>query len=300
MEWALDNLGVELTTHLVVEVLHMLRFEEKLEFRFFTWAGHQEHYSHEPQAYNGMIDILSSSKYKVKPFRIMCDLLDYMKRNKEISVPIEFAKKKKIRVKTQPEINTFKLLLDAMCKCSLIEDAEAMFKRVMYKVKPNADTYNILLFGWCRVKNPARSMIVLEDLMKIGHIPDNFTYNTAIDTFCKSNMVTEAAEILDGCLPDLSTYKDLIEGMCLVGKMEAGYRVLDEMDKSGYLPVVVTYNCFLKVLCDNKDSNEALRLYKEMIEVNCVPSVQTYNMLIIMFFKIGDPVRAFKTWHFLL
>ncbi|KAL0322718.1 UNVERIFIED_CONTAM: Pentatricopeptide repeat-containing protein, mitochondrial [Sesamum angustifolium] len=89
MEGALDKLGIELTTPLVVEVLHRLRFEEKLAFRFFNWAGHQEHYNHEPESYNKMIDILSSTKYKVKQFRIICDLLDYMKRSKKNSVPIE-------------------------------------------------------------------------------------------------------------------------------------------------------------------------------------------------------------------
>ncbi len=146
MEGSLDQLGVKLTTELVVEVLHRLRFEEKIAFRFFNWAGHQENYAHEPPAYNDMIDILSSTKYKVKQFRIVCDLLDYMKRHEKKKVPVEvllkilreytekhltylqkFAKKKRIRVKTQPEINAFNLLLDALCKCSLVIDAEAMF-----------------------------------------------------------------------------------------------------------------------------------------------------------------------------
>ncbi|KAK6122864.1 hypothetical protein DH2020_043390 [Rehmannia glutinosa] len=291
MEWALDKLGIELTTPLVVEVLDRLHFEEKLAFRFFNWAGHQEHYSHEPESYNKMIDILSSTKYKVKQFRIICDLLDYMKRSKKNSVPIEvlltilrqytekhlthlqkFAKKKKIRVKTQPEINAFNLLLDALCKCCLVEDAEAMFKRVKSKVKPNADTYNILFFGWCRVRNPKRGMSVLEDMIEMGHTPENFTYNTAIDTFCKAGMLTDATELLEfmktkgstmssptaktysimmvalvqndrmdecfkiladmidsGCLPDVSTYKELIDGMCLSGKIEAAYKFLEEM-----------------------------------------------------------------------
>ena len=56
MEKALDLVGVPLTTELVVEVLHRLHFEEKLAFRFFTWAGRQEYY-------NDMIDIPSSTKY---------------------------------------------------------------------------------------------------------------------------------------------------------------------------------------------------------------------------------------------
>jgi pentatricopeptide repeat protein len=148
MEKALEQVGVELTTELVVEVLHRLRFEEKIAFRFFTWAGHQENYAHEPRAYNDMIDMLSSTRYKVKQFRIVCDLLDYMKRREKSTVPVEvllkilrqytekhlthlhkFAKKKRIRVKTQPEINAFNLLLDSLCKCGLVHDAEACLRR---------------------------------------------------------------------------------------------------------------------------------------------------------------------------
>ncbi|KAL2530063.1 Pentatricopeptide repeat-containing protein [Forsythia ovata] len=304
MELALDKLGIELTTPLVVEVLHMLRFEEKLAFRFFTWAGHQEHYSHEPQAYNGMIDILSSTKYKVKQFRIVCDLLDYMKRNKKISVPIEvlltilrqytekhlthlqkFAKKKKIRVKTQPEINAFNLLLDAMCKCSLVEDAEAMFKRVMYKVKPNADTYNILFFGWCRVRNPARSMIVLEDMMKMGHTPDNFTYNTAIDTFCKSDMVTEAAEILEFMKtkgstmssPTAKTYAIVIVALAQNDRMEECFTLLADMRNSGCLPDVSTYKDLIEGMCLVGKMEAAYRVLDEMGKSGYPPDVVTYN-----------------------
>lgn len=361
MEKALDQVGVRLTTELVVEVLGRLRFEEKMAFRFFTWAGrrHQENYVHEPRAFNEMIDILSSTKYKVKQFRIVCDLLDYMKRHDKNTVPVEvlltilrqytekhlthlqkFVKKKRIRVKTQPEINAFNLLLDALCKCSLVEDAEAMFKKVKNKVKPDANTYNILFFGWCRVRNPTGGMRILEEMIELGHTPDNFTYNTAIDTFCKAGMVTEAAQLFDfmrtngstmssptaktyaimivafvqndgmeecfklvghmitsGCLPDVSTYKEVLEGMCLAGKIEEAYKFLQEMGNKGYPPDIVTYNCFLKVLCDNKKSDEALRLYGTMIEVGCVPSVQSYNMLISMYFEMGDPDGAFDTWH---
>ncbi|EEF40500.1 pentatricopeptide repeat-containing protein, putative [Ricinus communis] len=268
MEKALNQLNLELTTDLVVEVLLRLRFEEKIAFRFFMWAGRQQNYTHEPCAYNEMMDILSSTKYKVKQFRIVCDMLDYMKRNNKNIVPVEvlltilrnytqkylthvqkFAKKKRIRVKTQPEINAFNLLLDALCKCSLVEDAETIFKRV---------------------KNKNDRMDECSKLL--GHM------------------------INSGCLPDVSTYKELMEGMCLAGKIDEAYRVLQEMGNKGYPPDIVTYNCFLKVLCENMKSDEALRLYGRMIEVDCLPSVQTYNMLISMYFEMGDPDGAFDTW----
>ncbi|CAG7904508.1 unnamed protein product [Brassica rapa] len=359
LETALSQTGVVLTTPIVSKILQRLQFEEKTAFRFFTWAGHQAHYySHEPSTYNEMIDILSSTKYKNKQFRIVIDMLDYMKRNNKETVPADvmleilrkycerylthvqkFAKRKRIRVKTQPEINAFNFLLDALCKCGLVKEAEALVRKMKFKVKPDANTYNVLFFGCCRVRDPKKAMELMEEMIGAGHKPENFTYCAAIDAFCQAGMVDEAAELFEfmvtkgsavsaptartfalmivalaksgkedecfeligrmiamGCLPDVSTYKDVVEGMCNAGKVEEAYRFLDEMGSKGYPPDIVTYNCFLRVLCESKKSDEAVKLYKRMVETSCVPSVQTYNMLITMFFDMADPDGAYSTW----
>ncbi|GAA0175725.1 hypothetical protein LIER_28843 [Lithospermum erythrorhizon] len=304
MENALDNLEIELTTPLVMEVLQRLRFEEKLAFRFFTWAGHQENYTHETCAYNSIIDILSSTSYKVKQFRIVCDLLDYMKRNKKSTVPVDvllvvlrkytekhlshlqkFAKKKKIRVKTQPEIFAFNLLLDALCKCSLVEEAESMFRRMQGKVKPIAETYNILFFGWCRVRDPKRGMILLEEMIKLGFTPDNFTYNTAIDTFCKSGLITEAGELLEFMKtqgsaissPTAKTYAIMIMALVQNDLMEQCFELLGDMIITGCLPDVSTYKELIEGMCSNGKIEAAYRVLEEMGNKGYPPDVVTYN-----------------------
>ncbi|KAH6786512.1 Pentatricopeptide repeat superfamily protein [Perilla frutescens var. hirtella] len=304
MEAALDKLGIALTTPLVVEVLHRFHFEEKLAFRFFNWAGRQEHYSHEPESYNTMIEILSSTKHKVKQFRIVCDLLDYMKRSNKSAVPVEvlltilrrytekhlthlqkFAKKKKIRVKTQPEIHAFNLLLDALCKCSLVEDAEAMCKRVKSKVKPNADTYNILFFGWCRVRNPSRGMSVLEDMIHMGHTPENFTYNTAIDTYCKAGMLKDAAELLEFMKikgstmssPTAKTYAIMMVALVQNDRMDEYFKVLADMIVSGCLPDVSTYKELIDGLCNSGKIEAAYKFLEEMGRTSYPPDIVTYN-----------------------
>lgn len=304
MEAALDELGIELTTPLVLEVLHRLHFEEKIAFRFFSWAGHKDNYSHEPESYNRMIEILSSTKYKVKQFRIVCDLLDYMKRNNKTSVPIEvlvtilrkytekhlthlqkFAKKKKIRVKTQPEINAFNLLLDALCKCSLVEDAEAMCSRVKSKIKPNSDTYNIMFFGWCRVRNPARAMSVLQNMMKMGFTPENFTYNTAIDTFCKAGMLKDAAEILEFMKtkgstmssPTARSYATMMVALVQNDRMEEYSKLLADMIASGCLPDVSTYKELIDGMCSSGKIEAAYKFLEEMGKTNYPPDIVTFN-----------------------
>ncbi|KAL8131644.1 pentatricopeptide repeat-containing protein At1g73400, mitochondrial [Apium graveolens] len=304
LEKNLELLGVNLTTPLVMMVLQRLHYEEKLAFRFFTWAGHQDNYAHEAKTYNEMIDILSSTKYKVKQFRIVCDMLDYMKRSNKTSVPVEvllrilrqytekhlthlqkFAKKKKIRVKTQPEINAFNLLLDSLCKCSLVEDAEGMFRRMQSKVKPDANTYNILFFGWCRVRNPTRGMDILDVMIKMGFTPENFTYNTAIDTFCKAGMVTEAAALLEFMRtrgttlssPTARTYAIMIVAFVQCNKTDEAFKLLGDMIGSGTLPDVSTYKELIEGMCLAGKIEAAYKFLDEMGNKGYPPDIVTYN-----------------------
>lgn len=324
MEEALDRACVKLTTPMVVEVLHRLRYEEKTAFRFFTWAGHQEHYSHEPQAYNEMMDILSSTKYKVKQFRIVCDMLEYMKRNNKNSVPVEvllnmlrqytekylthlqkFARKKKIRVKTQPEINAFNLLLDALCKCSLVEDAEAMFRRVKSKIKPNADTYNTLFFGWCRVRNPSRGMNILDEMIKMGHTPDSFTYIAAMDTFCRAGMLTEATELLEFMRtkgttmssPTAKTYSILIVALIQSDRMEECFKVVREMIDSGCLPDVSTYKEVIEGMFLGGKIEAAYKFLEEMGNGGFPPDIVTYNCFLKVLCDNKDSKEAIRLYE---
>ncbi|XP_010249852.1 PREDICTED: pentatricopeptide repeat-containing protein At1g73400, mitochondrial [Nelumbo nucifera] len=321
---ALDQAGVKLTTQLVGEVLRRLRFEEKIAFRFFTWAGHQEGYAHEAQTYNDMIDILSSTKYKVKQFRIVCDLLDYMKRKEKNSVPVEvlltvlrqytekhlthlqkFTKKKRIRVKTQPEINAFNLLLDALCKCSLVEEAEAMFMKVKNKVIPDANTYNILFFGWCRVRDPTRGMGVLEEMIKMGYAPDNFTYNTAIDAFCKAGMVSEAAELFDFMKtkgstmssPTAKTYTIMIVALAQCDRMEECFKLLADMINSGCLPDVSTYKELIEGMCLAGKTEEAYKFLEEMGNKGYPTDIVTYNCFLKVLCDLRKDNEALKLYR---
>lgn len=304
LEEALGQLGIPLSTPLVIGVLHKLRYDEKIAFRFFTWAGHQENYSHEPCAYNDMMDILSSTRYKVKQFRIVCDMLEYMKRNDKITVPVEvlmtilrkytekylthvqkFAKKRRIRVKTQPEINAFNLLLDALCKCCLVGDAEALYKKMRKTVKPNAETYNILVFGWCRVRNPTRGMQLLEEMIQLGHRPDNFTYNTAIDTYCKAGMITEAVDLFEFMRtkgstmssPTAKTYTIIIVALAQNNRMEECFKLIGHMMCSGCLPDVTTYKEIIEGMCVCGKVDEAYKFLEEMGNKGYRPDIVTYN-----------------------
>ncbi|KAL2944796.1 hypothetical protein RDABS01_033143 [Bienertia sinuspersici] len=324
MEKALELSGVSLTTELVMETLNLLRFEEKVAFRFFMWAARQEHYQHEHKVYNEMIDILSSTKFKVKQFGIVCNMLDYMKRNNKRSVPIEVLlnilkkytekhltkvlkcsnKKRGLRVKMQPEISALNLLLDALCKCCLVEDAEVLFRKVKSKVAPDANTFNILFFGWCRARNPAKGMKILEEMSSSGFTPDSFTYNAAIETFCKAGMLTNAVSLFElmktkdsVSSPTAKTYAIMILALVKDDRLEDCFRVVGDMIQSGCLPDVSTYKELIEGMCLAGKVKGAYWFLEEMAKKGYPSDIVTYNCFLKVLCESKNADEAIRLYR---
>ncbi|GJN22349.1 hypothetical protein PR202_gb09904 [Eleusine coracana subsp. coracana] len=303
-EAALDALGAELTTPLVADVLHRLRYEEKLAFRFFAWASHQDEYDHEPATYNDVIDILSSTRYKSRQFGVLCEVLDHMKRNGTRSVPVEdlltilraymerhlthhrkLAKKRRVRMRTPPETDALNILLDTFCKCGMVREAEAMFGRVRRSLLGNAETYSILFFGWCRARDPKKAMKVLEEMIQMKHTPENFTYNAAIESFCSTGLVSEARELFEFMRtegstissPTAKTYSIMIVALAKADRMEECFELISDMRKCGCMPDVSTYKDLIEGMCMLDKLDAAYRVLEEMGKAGFPPDIVTYN-----------------------
>lgn len=271
-----------------------------------------------------MIDILSSTKYKNKQFRIVIDMLDYMKRNNKESVPADvmleilrkycerylthvqkFAKRKRIRVKTQPEINAFNFLLDALCKCGLVKEAEALVRKMKFKVKPDANTYNVLFFGCCRVRDPTKAMRLMEEMIGAGHKPENFTYCAAIDAFCQAGMVDEAAELFEFMVtkdsavsaPTARTFALMIVALAKSGKEDECFELIGRMIAMGCLPDVSTYKDVVEGMCNAGKVEEAYRFLDEMGSKGYPPDIVTYNCFLRVLCeskKSDEAVKLYK------
>lgn len=318
LESALDSLSLEMSNELVNNVIHRLRYEEKLALRFFTWAGHQDNYTHEFQTYNDMIDILSSTGYKQKQFGVLCDVLDNMKRKRNNSISIEalmailksytenhlthvrkFAKKKKIKI-TAPEIDAFNMLLDSLCKCSLVREAETLFNRVKKRVGPNAETYNTLFFGWCRVRNPKKAMNVLEEMIEKSYTPENFTYSAAIESFCSIGMIDEAKELFEfmrtkGSVissPTAKNYCIMIVALAKHDLMGECFQLLHDMRSNGCLPDVSTYKDLIEGMCLAGKVDAAYKILEEMGNKGYPPDILTYNCFLKVLCDLKSPEEA--------
>eukprot|EP00252_Welwitschia_mirabilis_P018921 TRINITY_DN4242_c0_g1_i1.p1 TRINITY_DN4242_c0_g1~~TRINITY_DN4242_c0_g1_i1.p1 ORF type:complete len:260 (-),score=31.19 TRINITY_DN4242_c0_g1_i1:114-893(-) len=148
MESSLDKCGVKMTPQLVEKVLAQFKFQEKAAFRFFTWAGRQEGYRHVRHTINEMIDILSNTRYKSRQFSLICALLEQKKTMDNLPVEVfvnilrEHAEKnlklpeKRVRtgriksIKAKLEVNSLNILLDSLCKCNLVLEAQNLFEKL--------------------------------------------------------------------------------------------------------------------------------------------------------------------------
>ena len=126
---------------------------------------------------------------------------------------------------------------------------------------------------------------MLEEMIELGHTPDNFTYNTAIDSFCKAGMITEAAELFEFMRtkgstmssPTAKTYAIMIVAFVQNDRMDECFKLLGHMIHSGCLPDVSTYKELIEGMCLVGKIEEAYKFIEEMGNKGYPPDIVTYN-----------------------
>ncbi|ERM96974.1 hypothetical protein AMTR_s00074p00173610 [Amborella trichopoda] len=100
--------------------------------------------------------------------------------------------------------------------------------------QPNVVTYSILLDGLCKGERTEEAMSLLEDMYHNGLTPNVVTYNTLMNTLFKRNKVEEALALHKemgkiGCQPDVVTYRTLLDGLCKDERMDEAMSLLEEI-----------------------------------------------------------------------
>lgn len=128
-------------------------------------------------------------------------------------------------------------------------------------------------------------MKVLEEMIKSGYTPENFTYNTAIDTFCKAGMLTEAAELFEFMRtkgstmssPISKTYVNMIVALAQRDRLDECFKLFRDMVDNGCLPDVSTYKELIEGMCLAGKMKEAFKILEEMGKRGYPPDIVTYN-----------------------
>ncbi|OEL34712.1 hypothetical protein BAE44_0004260 [Dichanthelium oligosanthes] len=108
-------------------------------------------------------------------------------------------------------------------------------------VKPNSDSFNIVVCGLYRLdeayeirKDPSAAIDLLREIRTNGHKPWVKNCTEMVQQLCLSGRITEALQFLDemlkmGFLPDIITYSAAMNGMCETGKFDEAQEIMEEM-----------------------------------------------------------------------
>ncbi|KAF9617248.1 hypothetical protein IFM89_035192 [Coptis chinensis] len=154
------------------------------------------------------------------------------------------------------------------------------------------------------VRNPTRGMQVLEEMIKLGHTPDNFTYTTAIDTFCNAGMVSEAVALFEFMRtrgstmssPTAKTYAIMIVALAQCDRMEECFKLIADMSSSGCLPDVSTYKELIEGLCLAGKIEEAYKFLEDMGSKGYPADIVTYNCFLKVLCDLKKADEALKLY----
>ncbi|KAK1692305.1 hypothetical protein QYE76_009002 [Lolium multiflorum] len=179
-----------------------------------------------------------------------------------------------------PTVHTYGILLGFCCRARQPDLALAFFSRFLRAgLNANCLIVNTLLKALCQAKRTDEAAdVLLHRMPHLGCEPDAISYNTVIKGLCDGSRSNRALELLRmmakqeaGCSPDVVSYTTVIHGFL----------------KEGEKPNVITFNSLIDGYCLVGKMQKASRVHDDMVSVGIEPGAITYGTLIDGYFKAG-------------
>ncbi|WOH14141.1 hypothetical protein DCAR_0933657 [Daucus carota subsp. sativus] len=196
--------------------------------------------------------------------------------------------------------------LSLLVKKNQVNEAIGFFRDHVLRSKccfPDTCTFNIVLRGMCKVGEPDKAFVMLNDMDNHGCLPDVVSFNTLINGFCRIGNVARAYELLrkiqsEGRFPpDVVSYTSVISGYCRLGEMYNASSIFDEMINRGVKPNLVTFNAVIDGFAKTGDMSSALNIYEKMLHLGCPPDVVTFTSLMDGHCRIGQVDHGLNLWN---
>ncbi|KAM2953248.1 hypothetical protein FF1_031650 [Malus domestica] len=97
-----------------------------------------------------------------------------------------------------PDIYTYNVLLNTLCKEERIQEALTLFGTMTEKgIKPDVFTFNSLISASCKSGNWDEGVRLFKNMIDYGVLPDIVTYNAVLDALCKEGRTEEALNLVE-------------------------------------------------------------------------------------------------------
>ncbi|KAJ6695169.1 PPR CONTAINING PLANT-LIKE PROTEIN [Salix koriyanagi] len=167
-------------------------------------------------------------------------------------------------VNISPNVLTFNLVIKAMCKVGLVDDAVQMLRKMpVSKCQPDAYTYSTLMDGLCKADRIDEAVSLLDEMQIDGCFPSPVTFNVLINGLYNGHKAIEVWKDMakHNCTQNEVCYSVLIHGLCkdekvkdaMMSSISRAIDLLNSMLDRGCDPDLVTCIIFLRALREKLD-----------------------------------------------
>ncbi|XP_024992500.1 pentatricopeptide repeat-containing protein At5g28460-like [Cynara cardunculus var. scolymus] len=239
------------------------------------------------KAWDLLHELMKFGKVEVAPCNALLSGLGRARNYDRINLFLKEMKENDIK----PDVVTFGMLVNHLCKSRRVDEALDMFKKTREGIdgiciKPDVILYNTLIDGLCKVGRQEEGLLLMGKMkLEDNCIPNAITYNCLIDGFCKAGEIERSLELFDqmnkeGVDPTVITVNTLVDGMCKHGRIGNAMEFLRKMqEEKGIEGNVVTYSTLISAFCSSNNIEKAMNLFEEMESVGSPDAVSYYSLI---------------------
>ncbi|KAJ4763946.1 Pentatricopeptide repeat-containing protein [Rhynchospora pubera] len=206
--------------------------------------------------------------------------------------------------KCAPNVHTYTVMIDNLCKNGDLDTAHKLLEEMSEKgVTPSVVTYNTIIGCYCKCGKVDNALRTLQLMRSKSCNPDTWTCGILIRGLCSNFRVSDAEALLNDfrrdLIPNLVSYRSLIEQYCQMGLLEDAFRVKSLMESDGCKPDMVLYTMLIEMLAKNGNLEEANKLLCEAFAEGLEPDVRTYTALVGSYCKVGKIDAVIEVMKFM-
>ncbi|WVZ12405.1 hypothetical protein V8G54_016935 [Vigna mungo] len=326
----LTSCEFQLTHEFFLQVCNKFPYSWRPVYRFFLYTESQPSFKHTTVSFNKMLDVVGKSRN----IDLFWELLNDMARRgfvsdrtfvialktlggaRELKKCVEFFHLMNSNG-CEYNLGTLNKVVEAMCKCKLVEEAKFVVFKLRELVRPDGVTYKWLVGGYCDKGDLVEASKIWNLMEDEGFEPDVDAVEKMMETFFKVNQYGEALRLFETLrfkrMDELgvSTYGLVIRWLCKKGMMAQAHEVFEEMRETGVrvdntilghivyglmtrrrvreayqvfegieAPDLSVYHGLIKGLLRLRRASEATQVFREMVRRGCEPTMHTYIMLL--------------------
>lgn len=227
--------------------------------------------------YNAVIQAHLHTKDKEKALAKACGYLEKMKE----------------KVRCQPNIVTYNILLRAYAQACQVDKVNALFKEVeTYEIVTDVYTYNGVMDAYGKHGMLTEMEHVLARMKKDKCKPDIITFNLLINAYGKHQDFSKMEQVFQSLLqskenPTLPTFNSMITSYGKARLMKKAELVYEKLTSLGYEPSQVTYECLILAYGHCGSVTKAREIFSEMIDAKINIQISTLHALLEVYCNNG-------------